>query len=153
MTDESVNDVLQRLNAAAQTASIAEEDYRREAMARIKELERARSFAYRRLNLMTAVANAMAGAEDRAEATAAATGAFLNELNWNGASESQRQVADRFMPVIDAIWQARAADTPDSGEAVERELAAFEKWFDENRDGSFLSQMDGEVLELPLVEV
>ena len=36
---------------------------------------------------------------------------------------------------------------------LEYELAVFEEWFAENRNGAFLSLMDGEVLELPLVEV
>jgi hypothetical protein len=38
-------------------------------------------------------------------------------------------------------------------QSIDVDLAAFEAWFAENRNGTFLSLMDAEPLELPLVDV
>ncbi len=51
---------LDALKAAADEAEVAEKQFRREAAQRIAGLERERSFAFRRLNLMRAVAAAVA---------------------------------------------------------------------------------------------
>jgi len=160
MSDEVLQNLIGNLNDAARRASVAEEKFRREAAERISTLERARSFAFRRLNLVKAIIAAMATAEEQPAAIAHATSVFLREVNWNGASESQREVVERFLPVAHAIWEAGQAGKDDEGKgeneraaAVEQELATFEQWFERNRNGPFLSLMDGEVLELPLVEV
>lgn len=152
-TDDVLQALVQRFDAAAHAASVAEEDYRREATVRVKALERARSFAFRRLNLLKSVIAAMAGVEDEKEAETQAMAVFFREVNWNGASESQREVARRFLPVVNLLWLMRQDTRVTDIEAVEREFAAFETWFAENRNGPFLALMDGEVLELPLVEV
>jgi hypothetical protein len=160
MTDEILQNLIRDLNDAARGASVAEETFRREAAERIATLGRARAFAFRRLNLVKAIVAAMATAEDHPAAMAHATAAFLREVNWSGASESQREVVEKFLPVANAIWDARQAGESDEGKgesegaaAVEQQLAAFEQWFERNRNGPFLSLMDGEALELPLVEV
>jgi hypothetical protein len=158
MTDDVLQSFITKLNDAARGASVAEETFRREAAERIATLERARMFAFRRLNLVKAIVAAMASAEDQPAAIAQATSAFLRELNWNAASESQRQVVEQFLPVANAIWDARQTGEAEDGKpeaavAIEKELATFEQWFERNRHGPFLSLMDGEPLELPLVEV
>jgi len=158
MTGIALQDLINRLDAAACSASAAEEACREEAAERIRGLELARIYAFRRLNLVKSIASAMNGAKDREEATEWAISAFLREVNWTGASESQREAIGRFQPVIDALWQIRQSE-PEAGktepehELLKHELENFEKWFSENRNGAFLSLMDGEVLELPLVEV
>jgi hypothetical protein len=62
---------------------------------------------------------------------------------------------EQFAPVANAIWDARQTGENDSesAAAIEQQLAAFEQWFERNRNAPFLSLMDREVLELPLVEV
>lgn len=154
MTGNAIAAYLDRLDHAARSASIEEEDYRREAMEQIKLLERQRAFAFRRLNLMRAVAASLAEAKDEAEAAACGSAAFLRELNWNGATERQREVVDKFLPVVIALWQMRddAAVTDSEVNPAGAALAEFEKWFSENRNAPFEALMDTEVLELPLVE-
>lgn len=153
MTDNALQMLLHRFDAAARAASAAEDSYRREATDRIKVLERARSFAFRRVNLLKSIAAAMTDAKDEEEAQAKASAAFFREVNWSGASETQREVARRFAPVVSLIWRMRQGDLTADIAALESELAFFENWFSENRNGPFLALMDGEILELPLVEV
>jgi hypothetical protein len=154
MSENPVDDFLAQLEAAARSASTVEDAYRQDAMEQIRKLEQARAFAFRRLNLVRTIMSSMTGAKDQADAMAQATEAFLRELNWNGASESQRQVVERFMPMITIVWQLSSGiEVKDGIARLSSELAAFETWFAENRTASFLSLMDGEVLELPLVEV
>ena len=52
--------VLEELQAAARDADLAEAAFRRQVATRVAELERDRAFAYRRLNLMKAIAEAVA---------------------------------------------------------------------------------------------
>lgn len=163
MSARPIDTCIAQLDAAAHAASVAEERYRSEAAERVKGLERARAFAFRRLNLVREVARAMTGAKDEAEALQSGSAAFLREVNWTGGSESQREVVERFKPILAALWRMSGEDAAPAGDIADigkdlskdlaRDLADFEAWFAANRHGSFLSLMDGEVLELPLVEV
>jgi len=163
MTAQTLTAYLDELERTAHAVSAAEERYRREAAARFRELEQERAFAFRRLNLMRTVTAAVAGIEEEAEALTAGGAAFLRELDWTGATESQRQTLERFRPVILAAWRlARAGHETDGetgngdaadGDALARELAAFEQWFAGVRNTPFLAVMEREIVELPLVEV
>lgn len=152
-SDTALQDMVTRLDHVARAASAAEETCRREHAERIRKLELERIYAFRRLTLVKSIASAMNGAKDQEEATAWATSAFLREVNWTGASESQREAIERFKLLIDAIWRLQQGEAQEDDKEFEREFEAFEQWFAENRNGAFLSLMDGEVLELPLVEV
>lgn len=162
MSEQGLQKLIHDLDKAAHGVSVAEQAIRREMAERIAVLSRARTFAFRRLNFMKAIVAAIAAAEDYASAMTHATTAFLRETNWNGASETQREVVEKFLPVANAIWdlqQSGRKDEAEDGEqvgdpaVVERHLADFEQWFELNRNAPFLSLMDREVLELPLVEV
>lgn len=152
MSETAIEIFLARLEAAAHSASVAEDSYRKEALERVRSLERARAFAFRRLNLARSMAAAMTGSKDEAEAVSCGTAAFLREVNWNGATESQREVMERLRPVLLVIWKALEAGEADA-EELDRQMESFELWFEQNRSTSLLGLMDGEVLELPLVEV
>lgn len=141
---------LDELQRAAHDAGVAEETTRREALQRIKASEQARAFAYRRLNLVKAVAEAVSGAKDDVEAAARGTAAMLREINWTGASQRQRDVADRFLPVVAAIHGTGKEGAAPASPA--EQLAAFEAWYRADRGGEFLALMEVEVVELPLVE-
>lgn len=158
----SLTTYLGELEQAAHAASTAEEVYRREIAQRVRALEQERAFAFRRLNLMRTVTGAVAGHEEEAEAVQAGSVAFMRELDWTGATEAQRQALERFRPVVLAAWTLSrategegdvAANTTANMAALQRELTAFEQWFAESRDGPFLSVMEREVVELPLVEI
>lgn len=153
MTAKPIDAYFVGLEQSAREAGIAEEKFRQETVSRMKELERARAFAFRRLNLLRNLAKAMSGAEDEAEAIERGRATFLCEVNWTGASDSQREALEKFEPVLVALWKicGEEASTEDRAQ-VTRECDAFEKWFADNRNGPFLSLMEVEPVELPLVE-
>lgn len=150
MTAQPIDAYLDDLKRAAHAASTAEETFRNEATRRFKALERERAFAFRRYNLIQSVATAIADAKDEAEAIALGSATLLREVNWTGASKAQREVAERFQPVVVAL--AGVASGANGAEAAAAELQAFERWFQENRNEPFLNLMEPEVEELPLVE-
>ena len=76
-------------------AETAEGQYRREAAQRISALERERVFAYRRLNLMRAVADAVAGSETEEVAVASAQAILRSKLGWSSDSEARKRVTRR----------------------------------------------------------
>ena len=71
---------LDALKLAADQSAIAENEFRSQIAARIKELEKQRSFAFRRLNLMKEVGSVIAGAESEEIAVAAATAVLRAKL-------------------------------------------------------------------------
>lgn len=146
---------LDDLHQAAHAAGVAEEQFRKEAARQAAELATARAFAWRRLNLLRAVARAVAGTQDEAAATAAGRAAFLRETGLAGAGGgSPAEVADRFSPVVVAVWHATRPDAPDDAAAeAGAALAAFEGWYGDTRSTAFLHLMEREIVELPLVEV
>lgn len=156
MTDPSaptaVDGLLADLDALARAASTAELTHQKEAARRAAELKREREFAWRRLNLVRAIARAAGPAEKAEDATAAGRTALLREVGWNGATQAQRDVADRFAAVTLALWAATRPD-PDVGADVSGTLADFEAWYADTRGGPFLALMDREIPELPLVEI
>lgn len=154
MSESKVAAYIADLENNARAASIEEEDFRRNIAAKVREHEQARAFAYRRLNLMKTVAGAVAAAKDEEEAKTMGSAAFLREIGWTGATEFQRQTAEHFAPVAIVLWQANAEEAPeDSGKTIEKELAAFESWYAEQRETPFLQVMEQEAPVLPLVEV
>ncbi len=154
MTDTRAEAYLASLNALASTASVTEDDFRRNIVAKMRELEEARAFAYRRLNLMKGVASAVSGAKDEEEARKAGVDVLYREIGWTGATEFQRTGAEKFAPVALAVWEATKPEADESvTKDIERELAAFENWYATARDKPFMTVMEQELPELPLVEV
>jgi len=157
MTAQPLTALLDDLDQIAHTAAVNEENFRKEAAARFRELEQDRAFGFRRLNLMRSVTSALSGCETQEDALVKGSAAFLHELGWSGTSDTQQETLQRFEPVIIACWQAAQGDpeqpvaAPNSAAIIEK-LRAFEAWFAENRNGPFLSIMEREIVELPLVE-
>ncbi|MGX9576492.1 hypothetical protein [Mesorhizobium sp. f-mel] len=89
---------LVELKTAAEAAKVAEGRFRREAAVRIAALEQERAFAFRRLNLMQAIAEAMASAESEEIAVASAFATLRTRLGWNSDSEARSEVIARFRP-------------------------------------------------------
>jgi hypothetical protein len=154
MTAQILTAYLDDLERTAHNVSADEETYRREAAVRFRELEQARAFAFRRLNLMRTIIDAVTGIEEEEDAVRAGSIAFLREIEWSGATEAQRQAVENFKPVVLAAWQASRTEG-DNGDAVAltKALADFEQWFASSRNSPFLTVMEREVVELPLVEV
>jgi hypothetical protein len=157
MTAQPLTALLDDLDRIAHDAAVNEENYRKEAAVRFRELEQDRAFGFRRLNLMRTVTAALDGCENEDEAILRGSAAFLHELGWSGTSETQQETLTNFAPVIAACWQAmqpvspEAEASPDAARIIEK-LRAFEAWFAEHRNGPFLSIMEQEIVELSLVE-
>ncbi|MBN8986135.1 MAG: hypothetical protein J0H32_17040 [Rhizobiales bacterium] len=157
MTAQPLTALLDDLDRIAHDAAVNEENYRKEAAVRFRELEQDRAFGFRRLNLMRSVTAALDGCETEEDAILRGSTAFLHELGWSGTSETQQETLTNFAPVIAACWQATQPEAPETGipadsASIIEKLRAFEAWFAEHRNGPFLSIMEREIVELPLVE-
>ncbi len=153
MSGQDFSGLLEELEAVARAAGAAEIEFQKEVAKHAAELREERAFAWRRLNLLRAVAAAVAAAKDEDEAGAAGRKAFYGQVGWNGATQNQRDVAERFAPVVAAVWTATRPEGPKDAAEVKDALATFEAWYAETRSAPFLSLMERDIVELPLVEV
>jgi hypothetical protein len=144
---------LDTLKAAADDADAAEGKFRREIAERTKALERERAFAFRRLNLMRAVADAIAAAESEEMAVASATAAVRARLGWASDSEARDAVLSRFAPVARAAFASLAPPEAEAEEAdVIQALADFEAWYASTHDNAFWFLFEHYMPETPLVD-
>jgi hypothetical protein len=156
----STQPLLDALKAVADRAAMAETAFRRETAQRIKTLEQERAFAFRKLNLMRAVAAAVTGPEKDDDAVAAGAAALKDELGWVGTSEARAAVLDRFAEVARAVRAAIVPPDPDAGPGPGPEappdplgaLEAFEAWYADTHTGPFWALFEQYVRENPLVD-
>lgn len=160
MTGQTLTAFLDGLERDAHAASVAEENFRREIAERLRALEQERAFGFRRFNLMRSVIDAVASGQDEEEALAKGRETVAQELQIGAETAVNLETLQRFEPVLRACWEACTAaggtadaDKGDTAAAVAAALKEFEAWFASARNGSFLSLMDHEIVELPLVEV
>src|SRR5262245_45307951 len=81
-----VTALLAEFEAAARAAQEAEAALRNEMVAEVARLERQRAFAYRRLNLMRPVTEAVAAAANEETALANGLATLRAELGWDSES-------------------------------------------------------------------
>jgi hypothetical protein len=145
---------LDALKLAADRATAAETDFRREITGRTRALERARAFAFRRVNLMRAVADVMAGAESEEIALAVAAAVLRARLGWSSDSEARIAVVSRFAPIAQAMFASLApSDDEDAREPdVIQALAEFETWYAETHPGPFWTLFENSMPETPVVD-
>lgn len=152
---------LRTLEAAASQAAAAETAYRRDSAARIKELERARSFAFRRLNLVQAVAAAVARAESEELAVAGGLAILRSKLGWSNDTEARSAALTQFAPVVKALFALRPKDpaadpevpptAPPAADVLDA-LSAFEAWYEATHRASFWTLFEQPIPEMPLVD-
>jgi hypothetical protein len=142
---------LDALEAAAEEAEATEGRFRREAAERIGALEKERAVAFRRLNLMRAVAEAVADAADAEAAAASARATLAGRLGWDADSEARTEVLSRFAAVGRAVFFSfsPSAEAPLS---VEDALAEFEAWYAATRTTPFWTLFEHYMPETPLVD-
>jgi len=143
---------LEVLEAAANNAAATETAYRREAAARIKSLERERSFAFRRLSLMRPVAEAVARAESEELAVAGSLAILRAKLGWSSDSEARSAILAQFAPVAQGMFAGQPPAAETSMADVSALLAAFETWYETNHRVSFWDLFDQPMPETPLVD-
>lgn len=157
---------LSALLQAATEAQSEEVAFRNNIAREIEKRERARQYAFRRLSVADLMARAAGTAKDEERAVAAQVAALRAEFGWLGDSERHRRIFDAWRPVALTVWenvkpqqaQADAATVaappgaPASPPDVVAALAAFEAWYLAEFGSNYLSILDQEVLELPVVE-
>ena len=145
---------LDALKLAADSSSAAEDEFRRQIVERIKELEKQRSFAFRRLNLMKEVSGVIAGAESEEIAVAGATAVLRAKLGWASDSEARVAVVSSFAPVAQAIFASLAPVESDDEERpdVIKRLAEFEAWYETTHPNPFWVLFENYMPETPVVD-
>ena len=144
---------LDRLKAAADSASAAEATFRQQAAQQIATLDRERAFAFRRLNLMRAIADAVVEAETEEQAVAAALAVVRAKLEWSNDSDARTLVLSRFSPVAQAVFANLTVSENDAAAPdVAQVLIEFENWYARTRDTPFWSLFDHYRSETPVVD-
>jgi hypothetical protein len=139
---------LDALGAAAAQAEAAEGQYRREVARQIAAYEQDRAFAFRRLNLMRAVAGAVGESESEELAVENAVAVLRSKLGWSLDSEARAEVLSRFASVGQAVFQS--ADEP--VKSVQDALAEFETWYADNHQTPFWVLFEHFIPETPRVD-
>ena len=143
---------LETLAAAADNSSAVETGYRREAAERIKALAQERAFAFRRLNLMRAVAQAVTNAESEEAAVACAHAVLRARLGWAGDNEIHSAILSRFSPVAAALFASQKCDGGAPAPDIAAALAEFETWYAAARAAPFWALFEQYVAETPVVD-
>jgi hypothetical protein len=145
---------LTALEAAARDADAEEMAFRREAAARIETLERARTFAFRRLNVLRAMAEAASRAPDPAMSIAAQLGLIRDRLGWAGTEgETPRAVLEQLSPLAACVDAGvRAGTAAGMAEDLSAELTRFESWYAERFGHEFWALFDRYSPETPVVD-
>jgi hypothetical protein len=140
---------LDGLKVAADQAEAAERQFRREVAQRIAGLERERSFAFRRLNLMRAVIEAVAGTEEEEIAVANVVAILREKLGWVTQSEAREEVLSRFAAVGEAAFRSVASPEQTAAVSVRQALADFEAWYAGSHQTAFLDLFERYMPETP----
>ena len=146
---------LDDLKLATDTAARAGDEFRRSIAARTKALEVGREFAFRRLNLMRAIAEAIASAENKETAVAGAKATLSGRLGWSSDSEARSEVLSRFAPVAQAMFlQLAPEETEDGQEPADaaKALAEFEAWYAATHPVTFWVLFENVMPETPRVD-
>lgn len=142
---------LEHAATAAQREEIA---FRESIASEITKRERARQFAFRRLDLARTMSAAAAAAENEEDAVARQLAAFKRELDWHSESEARKRILDAWRPVATAVWSHARPDKTDTAQhaSVPATMLAFEDWYRSENGNEFLALFDQEIPELPVVE-
>lgn len=149
---------LERIAVAAQREEIA---FRENIAAEITRRERARQFAFRRLDLARTMAAAAIGADSEDDAVARQVAALMRELDWASETEQRAPVLAAWRPVAEAVWRNLPRDAegaensePAPGERpdVQQAMLAFERWYESDKGQPFLALLDQVIEEMPVVE-
>lgn len=145
---------LDALKLAADESAVAESEFRSQIAARIKELEKQRAFAFRRLNLMKEVSGVIAGAESEEIAVAVATAVLRAKLGWADDSEARMAVVSSFAPVAQAMFASLAPTESEDEEKpdVIGALKEFEAWYAETHPKPFWVLFENYMPETPVVD-
>jgi hypothetical protein len=143
---------LDAFKAAANRAGVAEAQYRQQAAKEIAQFERERAYAFRRFNLMNAVADAVAQSEDEDSSVTNARAVLRGKLGWGTDSEARNEVLTHFAPVAQAVFRCLAPSEDAPPASVESVLLEFETWYGETHPATFWTLFENPIPETPLVD-
>jgi len=149
-----VQSYLDALKRSAERCAAAEDEFRREIAERTRLLEKQRSFAFRRFNVMKEISAVIAGAKSEEIAVAAATAVLRAKLGWVNDSDARTEVVSSFAPVAQAIF-ANLAPSEGDAEAkpdVIKSLAEFEAWYQQTHPHPFWFLFENYMPETPVVD-
>jgi hypothetical protein len=155
--------LIARLEADCTAAEQAERIVRSEIEARLREVERARAFAWRRLNVLKDMLRTAKDEPDRAVAVEHQLVGLFRDIGWIEASLDELGsgsvlLLDRLRPIAEALHGAchpQQTDAPageGAGFDVLAAFRAFEDWFEADRGQPFLQVFERYTPPTPLVE-
>jgi hypothetical protein len=161
----AVDSLIARLQADCTAAEAAERTVRAEVEAQLKEAERARAFAWRRLSALGDMARIAALEPDREAAVERQLVALFRDIGWidtglDQLGEGARPLLDWLRPIAEALHAgAHPAETDGDGEPQEAAVAdpiaafrAFEAWYETDRGQPFLQVFERYMPPTPVVE-
>ncbi|MCW5745711.1 MAG: hypothetical protein KIT36_05875 [Alphaproteobacteria bacterium] len=133
------------LERQARAAARAEADFRLEVRDRLAQLEATRIAAYRRLNLLRGMLEAVSAVDEAAAAIDAGIDYACRCTGWSETDQSYAELRERLRPTADAMQAARLATTPGqeppSPQAPLLAFAGFEAWYQARFGADFLALM------------
>src|SRR5262245_54187026 len=154
--------LIARLQADCTAAEAAERAVRAAVETQLKDAERARAFAWRRLSALSDMARIAALEPDRTAAVQRQLVALFRDIGWieNGLEElgeGARPLLDWLRPIAEALHAAAHPAETEMAEApaVADPIAAFrafEAWYEADRGQPFLQVFERYMPPTPLVE-
>jgi hypothetical protein len=155
--------LIARLEADCTAAERTERAVRAETEARLREVERARAFAWRRLNVLKDMVRVAASEPDRTVAVERQLAGLFRDIGWIEGSLDELgpgalPLLDRLRPIAEALHDASHPAEPAEPAAATVDvdvLAAFlefEMWFEAERGQPFLQVFERYMPPTPLVE-
>ncbi|NQW50047.1 MAG: hypothetical protein HQ465_02290 [Rhodospirillales bacterium] len=161
----AVDSLIARLQADCTAAETAERKVRASVEAQIREAERARTFAWRRLSALSDMARVAALEPDRDIAVERQLEALFRDIGWieNGLvelGEGARPLLDWLRPIAEALHAGAHPPEPQDGTSPEPPVIAdpvaafraFEAWYEAERGEPFLQVFDRYMPPTPVVE-
>ncbi len=157
--------LIARLQADCTAAEAAERAVRAEVEARLKEAERARAFAWRRLSALGDMARIAALEPDREIAVERQLVALFRDIGWidgglDELGEGVRPLLDWLQPIAEALHAVAHPVADDAGEEPKEPpvadpiaaFLAFEAWYEADRGQPFLQVFERYMPPTPVVE-
>lgn len=157
--------LIARLQADCTEAEAAERQVRASVEAQIREAERARTFAWRRLSALSDMARVAAMESDRDLAVERQLEALFRDIGWieHGLAElgdGARPLLQWLRPIAETLHAEAHPQVPEDGGPAERPVIAdpiaafraFEAWYEAERGEPFLQVFDRYRPPTPLVE-
>jgi hypothetical protein len=161
----AVDSLIARLQADCTAAEAAERTVRAEVEVQLKEAERARAFAWRRLSALGDMARIAALEPDREVAVERQLVALFRDIGWvdtglDELGEGGRPLLDWLRPIAEALHAgAHPVEAGADGEPQEPAIAdpiaafrAFEAWYEADRGQPFLQVFERYMPPTPVVE-